>query len=79
MQSHADVLSPRVERVGEPQCRQAVARSVQHRHEVGKSDRRETRPDAYPPYDHGGLVVVASVWLAFYVVAAVHDFIASGY
>jgi hypothetical protein len=28
MQTHADVLPSPVERVGEPQCRQALARSV---------------------------------------------------
>lgn len=28
MQTHADVLPPPVERVGEPQCRQASGRSV---------------------------------------------------
>ena len=77
MQTYADVLPPPVERVGEPQCRQAVAHSAQARgREV---DTREIGPDAQAPYDHRGLVVVASAWLAFYVVATVHDFIASGY
>jgi hypothetical protein len=79
MQTHADVLPPPVERVAEPQCRQAVARSVQDRREAREADRRETRPNACPPYDHRGLVVVASAWLAFYVVATVYDLIATGY
>ena len=34
--------------------------------------------DAYLPCDQRGLVVVASAWLAFYVIAAIHHFIASG-
>jgi hypothetical protein len=34
--------------------------------------------DASPPYNHRGTVVVASAWLAFYVIAAIHHFIASG-
>jgi hypothetical protein len=76
MQVDADALSPPLERVGEPLCRQAVVRSVQDRREV---DKPEIRPDAYRPYDHRGLVVAASAWLAFYVVAAFHDLIASGY
>jgi hypothetical protein len=70
MQTRADVPPPPVERVGEPQCRQAVARSVQDRCDGREIDKREPRPDAYQPYDHRGLVVVASAWLAFYVVAA---------
>ena len=74
MRAHADALSPPLERVGEPLCRQAVARS--DRREV---DKPEIRPDAYRPYDHRGLVVAASAWLGFYVVATIHDFIASGY
>jgi hypothetical protein len=40
---------------------------------------RRTGRDDYPPYDHRGVVVVASAWLAFYVIAATHAFIASGY
>jgi hypothetical protein len=31
---------------------------------------REVRSEASQPYNHSGTVVVASVWLAFYVVAA---------
>ena len=79
MQTHADVLPPPVERVGEPQCRWALARSVQDRREGREVGEREIGPDAHAPYDHRGLVVVASAWLAFYVVAAIHDLIAAGY
>ena len=41
-------------------------------------DEPETRRDAFPLYNHGGTVVVAGAWLAFYVFAAIHDFMASG-
>jgi hypothetical protein len=79
MQAHADALPPALERAGEPQWRQAVARSVQDRCDVTEFDKREIGRDASAPYDHSGTVVVASAWLAFYVVAAFHAFIASGY
>ena len=75
----ADALPLALERAGEPQRRQALARSVDDRCDVAESDRRETGRDASPPYNHSGTVVVASAWLAFYVIAAIHDFIASGY
>jgi hypothetical protein len=67
-----------VERAGEPQWRQAVARSVQDRCDVSEFDKPEAGRDAFPPYNHRGTVVVASAWLAFYVIAAIHPFIASG-
>jgi hypothetical protein len=83
MQTHADALPPALERVGEPQRRRAATRSVQEafqdRRDVREVEKREIGPDAYRPYDHRGLVVVASAWLAFYVVAAIHGLIASGY
>jgi hypothetical protein len=43
------------------------------------ADEPETRRDAFPLYDHGGTIVVAGAWLAFYVFAAIHDFFASGF
>jgi hypothetical protein len=79
MQAHADPLPLAPERVGEPRWRrQAVAQSVQDRRNLPESDTREIGDDAYRPYDHRGLVVVASAWLAFYVFATIHDFIALG-
>ena len=78
MLAPADALPLALERAGEPQRRQAVARSVQDRCDVSGSDKREIVRDASPPYNHRGTVVVASVWLAFYVIAAIHEFIASG-
>ena len=43
------------------------------------ADKPETGRDAFPLYNHGGTVVVAGAWLAFYVFAAIHDFLASGF
>ena len=67
----ADALPLAVERTGEPLWRQAVARSVQDRCDVCEFDKHEIGRDAFPPYNHSGTVVVASAWLAFYVVAAI--------
>jgi hypothetical protein len=79
MQAHADALPPALERAGEPRWRQAVAQSVHDRRGVREVDKRETRQDACPPYDHRGVVVAGSAWLAFYIIVAIHDLIASGY
>lgn len=75
MLAPADALPLTAERAGEPQWRQAIARSVQDRCDVSESD--VIGRDAYPLHDHGGggigPVVVAIGWLAFYVIAAVHS------
>ncbi len=78
MQAHPDALPIAVKHAGEPRWRQAVARSVQDRCDVPEFDKCEVGRDANPPYDPRGLVVVASAWLAFYVIAAIHQFMASG-
>jgi hypothetical protein len=78
MLAPADALPLAVERAGEPPWRQAVARSVQDSCDVSKFDKREIGRDASPPYNYGGTVVVASAWLAFYLIAAIHHFMASG-
>jgi hypothetical protein len=78
MQANADALPPLV-RAGEPPWQQPAAPAVEVRRGVREVDKREIGPDAYLPYDPRGLVVVAGGWLAFYVIAAVHDFIASSY
>jgi hypothetical protein len=44
-----------------------------------ESDKREITRDASAPYNHSETVLVASAWLAFYVIATIHAFIASGY
>ncbi len=80
MLAAADALPLAVERAGEPQWQQAVARSVQDRCDAREFDKCEIGRDAYPPINRGvgiGPAVVASAWLAFYVIAAIHDFIAS--
>jgi hypothetical protein len=78
MPAHADAL-PSLVRPGEPRRQQAVAPSAQDRCDVRAVDDREIGPDACLPYDPRGLIVVAGGWLAFYVIAAIHGFIASGY
>jgi hypothetical protein len=75
MRVRADASPLAVELVGEPRWRQTIARSIQHRCGVPESDRCQAGRDANPPYDHRGVVVVASAWLAFYIIAAT---IASG-
>jgi hypothetical protein len=78
MLAPADAVPQAAGRAGEPQWRQAVARSVQDRCDVSEFDQRAIERDASPPYNHSGTVVVASACLALYVFAAIHDFIASG-
>jgi hypothetical protein len=81
-QAHApaesDALSTVLGRAGEPRWRQAVARSVQDRGEVSERDHPEIERDTSGIYNHGGALVGASAWLAFYVFAVIHSFIASG-
>jgi hypothetical protein len=67
MQAHIGALPLALERTGGSRWRQAVARSEQDRCDV-----------AALPYDHGGTIVVASAWLAFYAIVAIHHLIASG-
>jgi hypothetical protein len=77
MLAPADALPLALERAGEPQWRQAVARSAQDRCDVREFDKCEVGRDAYPAYDYRevgfGSAVVASIWLAFYVIAALHS------
>jgi hypothetical protein len=59
----------------------ASARPAQGRGDLAAFDTCEIGRDAYPPSDHSkagaGSIVVASIWLAFYGIAAVHS-LASG-
>jgi hypothetical protein len=77
MQAHADsdALSLGLGRAGKPRWRQ---RSVQGRRDVSELDHPEIKKDASRFYNHGGAVVVASAWLAFYVFAVIYRFMASG-
>jgi hypothetical protein len=78
-QAHApadsDALSLALGRAGEPRRRQ---RSVEDRCDVPELDHPEIKRDASTFHDHGGAIVGASAWLAFYVFAVIHSFIASG-
>src|SRR3954453_20869583 len=77
MQALADMLPLALTRARKPGRRKAVVRSVEARCETPKLDTCETGPDADPPCDMRGIVVVASVWLAFYVVAAIDQLAAT--
>jgi hypothetical protein len=76
MLAHAEALPLAVERTGDPVWRQAVARPVQHHRHVSALDQCDIGREAYPPSDRGVTVVWASAWLAFYVIVAIHHFIA---
>jgi hypothetical protein len=78
MQAHADALQSLV-RAGEPRRQQALASPAQDCRDVRAVDEHEIGPDTCLPYDPRGLIVVAGGWLAFYVIAAIHGFIASSY
>jgi hypothetical protein len=66
------------ERADEAKWRQAVARSVQDRCDVSEFEKTEIGRNALSSYNHQGTVVVASAWLALYVIAAIHHLIAAG-
>jgi hypothetical protein len=70
MLTPADALPLAVERAGEPPWRQAATRSVQNRCDASEFDKPKIARDASPPYNHRGTVVVASAWLALYVIFA---------
>jgi hypothetical protein len=70
MLAPADALPLAEERASEPKWRPAVARSVQDRCEVSQFDGCEIGRDASAPHNHTATVVVASAWLALYVIAA---------
>jgi hypothetical protein len=63
MQASADALPLALERTGRWRWHRAAARSEHDRCDV-----------AALPYDHGGTIVVASGWLAFYAIAAAYAF-----
>ncbi len=78
MLAAADALPLDRERADEPKSRQAVAQSVQDRCDAPAFDKLQIGRDGLPPYNHRGTVVVASAWLAFYIIAAIHHLIAAG-
>jgi hypothetical protein len=74
----ADSLALDRERADESKSRRAVASSVQDRCDVSALDKPQIGRDALPPYDYRATIVVASAWLAFYVILAIHHFMSSG-
>ena len=80
MQTHVDSdtrpLAP--ERAGERQRRQVLARPTQSRRDIYELVQPEIKRDASRFYNHGGAVVVASAWLAFFALAVIYQSIASG-
>lgn len=62
--------------VGEPQQLPTAAPSFQARCDVPEFNKCEIGRDAYPASNHGKVginaVVVASIWLVFYAIAALH-------
>ena len=75
MQAHTDAFSPVSGRAGGRRWRQTAARSGQNRRDVSEFDKAEIGRDAFASYNHGGVMAVASAWLAIYVIAAIHPFI----
>jgi hypothetical protein len=75
---HVDALRLALVRAGEPWRRQPVA----DRCDVRELAKYEIGRAAYPLSNRGsegiGAVVVAGTWLAFYVIAAIRDFVVSG-
>ena len=67
MSAPANALPLDADRAGEPQ--QTIARSVQDHYDTSAFDKPQVGRDVVPPYNHRGTVVVASAWLAFYVIA----------
>jgi hypothetical protein len=74
----ADALALDRARADEAKPRQAVAPSVQDRCDASALDKPQIGRDSLPPYNHRGTIVVASAWLAFYVILAIHHFMSSG-
>ena len=68
MPAHADAFLQPWELAGEARWRQPVVRSGRGN---GEFDQREIQRDAAVTYDPAGIIVVASAWLAFYVVAVI--------
>ena len=68
MEAHADALPRPLDLAGAERSRRPLVRSGRG---DGEFDRREIRRDAAVTYDPAGIIVVASAWLAFYVVAVI--------
>jgi hypothetical protein len=69
MKVRADAPPLAAELAREPRLRQTMVRPVQGLCDVSEFDKCQVGRDCNPPYDHRGVVVVASAWLAFYIIA----------
>jgi hypothetical protein len=81
MQTHTGALPLAVERSSESRWRRTTARSLQHRCDIAEFDKCDIGREAHPPINKEvgiGPTVVASAWLAFCVIAVIHQLIASG-
>lgn len=67
-----------LERPGERQRRQVLARPTQSRRDISELVQPEIKRDASRFYNYGGALVVASAWLAFFVFAVIYQSMASG-
>jgi hypothetical protein len=79
MQTHigSDTRPLVLKRPGERQRRQVLARPTQSRRDISELVQPDIKRDASRFYNHGGAVVVASAWLAFFVFAVIYQSIAS--
>ena len=57
--------------------REGTGHADQPRRDLLESDKPEVGREAFPLYNREGTIVVASVWLVIYVIAATQPFIAS--
>jgi hypothetical protein len=76
MLAPANALPLAVERAGEPPWRRMLARPARHRRDVSAFDQCDIGREAYPLSNRGGTVVGASAWLVFYLIVAIHHFVA---
>jgi hypothetical protein len=70
---HADALPLALESLWPP----AITTAVQAPSDVSKFDKCEIGQEAYPHYNHRGTVIVGSAWVTFYLIIAIHNFLAS--
>jgi hypothetical protein len=70
MLAPGDAVPAAEERASGPQRRPAATRSAQDRCDVSQFDERGIAREACAPHNYTAAVVVASAWLAFYVIAA---------
>ena len=74
MQNHTDTLPLAPRRADTRRSRRPADK---HRRDIGELDKSEIRRDAFVPYNYAGTMVVASAWLAIYVIAALYSLVAS--